>query len=237
MLTIVRISSGTCSENVDGRSSGGLTGSFLALLLARVPMESCFKELEAALFSCDYPASHTKLLVATYIDNVYAASRFTSGATWNIELFFKQLQDHWELHVKLGSKKALPVRGATDLQTIGDGWLVHNCMDVLGWHIQSDGGLQAQWKELVPKLRKSFMRNFRQQGWQRLGVSRRFKLLDRALRPIAVRALSAWAPTPHYVEQMNKLQRRMAARALNVLRHPLEDWRQLRCRDSELAAR
>ena len=237
LLTVVRISIGASSVDVGGRSSGGLTGSFLALLLARVPMESSFKELEDALYPCGYPVEHTKLLVATYIDNVYAASRFTSSATWNIEVFFKHLKDHWGLDVKPKSKIVLPVRGAVDLATHGDGWSVQDSMMVLGWHIQSDGGLQAQWKELVPKLWGAFMRNLRQKGWQRLGVSRRFKLLDRAVRPIALRALSAWAPTPHYVEQVNKLQRRMAARALNVFRYPQEEWRNFRGRESRVAAR
>ena len=237
LLTVVRIYVGTSCADVDGRSSGGLTGSLIALLLARIPIESSFDELEVSLRPSGFPVSHTKLLAAAYIDNVYAASRFVSGATLNIELFVKHLKDTWGLDVKPKSKIVLPARGATDLVTVGEGWSVQTCMDILGWSIQSDGGLHAQWKALVPKLWGVFMRNLRQRGWQHLGVSRRFKLLDRAVRPIALRALSAWAPTPHYVDQLNKLQRRMAARVLNIFRYPLEEWRSFRGRESRMAAR
>ena len=237
LLTLVVIHVRGAVAAIHNRSSGGLTGSFLALLLARIPMESSLYELQSSLEPCGFPVLGTKLLVATYIDNVYAASKFTSDACLNIELFFRHLQDCWGLEVKPGSKVVMATRGASDIQTVGNGWNVQDSVDVLGWQIQSDAGLQAQWRHLVPKLWGVFFKNLRQKGWRKLGIRRRFKLLSRTVKAVALRALSAWAPTPHYVDQLNKLQRKMASKVLNLFRYPGLEWRAFRSWESRVASR
>ena len=98
-------------------------------------------------------------------------------------------------------------------------------MAILGWKVQNDGGLCCQRAAIIPKAWGVFFRNLRQKGWKKLGFQRRLAILNRAVKPIILRALSAWAPTPHYVAELNKLQRRMVAKLTNLFMYPLETWR------------
>ena len=98
----------------------------------------------------------------------------------------------------------------------------------MGWTIQCDAGLSKQWALLVPKLWGMFYANLRQPGWYKLGVKRQFSLLARTVEPVALRALSAWGPTPHYVDSLNRLQRKMVATLLRLWKYPGEEWRHFR---------
>ena len=82
-----------------------------------------------------------------------------------------------------------------------------------------------------------FYANLRQPGWVKLGVRRQFSLLARAVEPVALRTLSAWGPTPHYVESLNRLQRKMVATLLRMWKYPGEEWRHFRSRQSRAAGR
>ena len=55
-------------------------------------------------------------------------------------------------------------------------------------------------------------------------------ILNRSVRPVILRALCAWAPTPHYVAELNKLQGRMVSHLTKLFMYLLETWRAFRSR-------
>ena len=88
-IVVVRVKGATA--NIPMRSSGGLTGSWLASLLARVPIESSFSELAHSLRHCAFPVNNVRLMVSSYVDNIYCASTSQSGAILNTEIIFAHL--------------------------------------------------------------------------------------------------------------------------------------------------
>ena len=97
--------------------------------------------------------------------------------------------------------------------------------------------MSSQWRLLVPKLWGAFYANLRQPGWHKLGIVRRFSLLTRSVESIALRTLSAWGPTPFYVDSLNKLQRKMVSNLLRLFKCPPEDWKSFNRRKARAAAR
>ena len=69
------------------RSSGGLTGSRIALLLARVPIESTLIELSGSLVPLGVEVQHVTLLASTCVDNIYTVGNTPAASTaqqrWN----------------------------------------------------------------------------------------------------------------------------------------------------------
>ena len=62
-------------------------------------------------------------------------------------------------------------------------------------------------------------------------------LLNRCVESILLRGLSAWGACPKYVEECNKLQRRMVGRVLNMFPFPLEPPASYRSRVGRAAGR
>ena len=86
LLSTVYVYQGHCRCMVANRFSGGLTGSRLALLLARVPVESMFAELGSTMSALCFQAGPISLKGAAYVDNLYTVSRYAGGATAQAEL-------------------------------------------------------------------------------------------------------------------------------------------------------
>ena len=147
---VVHVGSATCA--IDGRSQGGLTGSFVALLLARVPMESSMAELGPSLHPCGLHLDRTELLIASYTENIYAVSRYSSSACVNIELFSKHLKDIWGLDIKGSSKEVMACKGANEIETVGEGWIIKSSMAILGWCVQMMTACVVNGRLLFQKL-------------------------------------------------------------------------------------
>ena len=67
---------------------GGVTGSLLALLPARVHIETTLLEPIPSLQPFAYDVDGAKLVVCSYIDDIYVAARLPSSATLNVEAIF-----------------------------------------------------------------------------------------------------------------------------------------------------
>ena len=238
LFTCVAVRVGDSTAFIDRRSCGGLTGSLLALYLARIPVESSMDELGTSLETCAFRLEGNAFLsVSSYVDNIYSVSSSSSGATLNLELFASHLKDQWGLEIKPSSKQCMSCRGADEREVVGRGWEVVDNMQVLGWSIQNDAGMALQWRTLVPKCWGLFFMNLRRPGWKQLGMRRRLLILRRSIEPLILRALSAWGPSPKYVDSLNSLQRKMVSRILNVFKYPSEEWRAFRSRVSRAATR
>ena len=198
LLPRVKVFQHSAHDLILMRSRGGLTGSFLALLLARVPIESTLIELRPSLAPCGFDVDGFKLIACTYIDNIYVAGHQPSSATLNVELIIRHLSDEWGLQPKDGSKIVLLARGCSDLEVCGEGWRVETYAAVLGWLIQDDGGMSRQWRGLLRKSWGAFFANLRRKGWRSLNFTRRMLLLNRCVEGILLRGLSAWGACPKY---------------------------------------
>ena len=53
------------------RSNGGITGSTLALTLARIPVEAVFRDLLEDLRPYGFPFDHGRLVFGSWVDNIY----------------------------------------------------------------------------------------------------------------------------------------------------------------------
>ena len=145
LLTGVSLCVGTSFFDIKHRSRGGLTGSQLALLLARIPVESTLLELSDSLTSLGYECDGYVLKASCFVDNIYTVSSSISGATSAIEMILRHLGDVWNLCVKPASKVYLPVRGCPETSPVGERWEREDASLVLGWLIQDNGECWKAW--------------------------------------------------------------------------------------------
>ena len=71
LCTGIRITRGIESFLVSNRSCDGLTGSTVALTLARIPVESVFLELAPVNRLKGFEVGGTRLVFASWFDNIY----------------------------------------------------------------------------------------------------------------------------------------------------------------------
>ena len=199
------------------RSKGGLTGSNIALTLARVPIESSIAVLyeKAALRSFDTGIG--RLVFASYVDNLYTVAHTAVDAYRNLCMLFEHLEHRWGLRLKAGSLGLLPARGH-DLSDLQQSEEVPSCetMEVLGWLISNNGSCGPQWAKVVRTAWGIFARNLRVWDWKRLGSTRRLKLLDRTVGLYVISRLQLWPANDAMVKKLGRLQRHMVARTLGL---------------------
>ena len=144
LLTGISLLRGASDLLLGKRSSGGLTGSKLALLLSRVPIFDTMAELSFGLLPMGFKTDLTNLLFASYVDNIYVAANFCEDALACLKAFFRYLADCWGLELKSGSESLLVPPGA-DISKVPDPSIVVHETKVLGWRIRGDGSMSTQW--------------------------------------------------------------------------------------------
>ena len=107
LLTQLFVRRGSCVHWILGRTLGGLTGSTLALTLARVPVESSISELLENRSFCGFPLDETRLVYASWVDNLYAAFTSVGGAGENLRILFDTLKCTRNLDLKQGKPTSL----------------------------------------------------------------------------------------------------------------------------------
>ena len=215
LCSSIRIRRGVESFVIASRSCGGLTGSTVALTLARVPVGSTFLELAPSNRLKGFAVGGTRLVFASWVDNIYAASPTPEEACELVSSVFKHLQIRWNLHVKETSAVVLACRGS-DLSEFFPtcGFKLVSDFEVLGSHLTDNASMAVQWKHLQACAWAAFWSNVRVRSWKRLGVDRRFAVLERCVRPIVQFKLQAFSPSKYWCKQVLKLQRHMLARCL-----------------------
>ena len=167
-----------------------------------------------------------RLVLASWVDNVYVASNAPSEACELLELVFSRLRSEWCLECKEGSAELLvcdgfDVSGLSNPLPLG---IKHvRFFDVLGFRISSNASMSLQWRQLLVGAWAAFYANVRCKSWRTLGVNRRLTLLDRVVKPIVLYKLQAWVPSKFWIRQVRKLERHMVSRALDNHRLPFED--------------
>ena len=141
---------GAANAPIQNRCIGGLTGSRVAGVLARIPVESTFVERAPVWRKWGFPVQMkdgiwASLCCASYIDNCFAVSRTPAGAISILEDLENELRDKWELTMKPTSRSFVEAkggkRGALDEQK----WPKQETFNVLGHWLQDSGSVRACW--------------------------------------------------------------------------------------------
>ena len=130
----------------------------------------------------------------------------------------------WDLRCKEQSAEVLACKDCADNAVLSEKWMQISDSTILGWLVQSDGGMSRAWSVFKAKLMGAFYANLRAPGFKKLSTIQRTSMLGRALGPIALYYAQPWQPSFRVAEDMNILQRRMVAMAVAVPRLPEEDW-------------
>ena len=73
---------------INMRSSGGITGSTLALTLARIPVESVFRDLYDECWPLGFEIDNRRLVFGSWVDNIYCASNNAESACLMLSRIF-----------------------------------------------------------------------------------------------------------------------------------------------------
>ena len=216
-FTKIRVCHRSAAVLIPRRSKGGLTGSNIALTLARVPIESSIAVLYEKVALRGFDNSVGRLVFASYVDNLFSVAHTASDAYLSLRMLFELLEHRWGLRLKAGSLGLLCARGH-DLSGFQFSEEVPSCetMEVLGWLISNDGSCGPQWAKVVRTAWGIFARNLRVRDWQRLGSVRRLRLLDRTVGLYVLSRLQLWPANDAMVKKLGRLQRHMVARTLGL---------------------
>ena len=212
------------------RSRGGITGSRIAGLLQRIPVEHTLLETHSSLQQCGLRCGPALLCAASYVDNIYFPGRHGSSAIANASRVEAVWRSRWNLVIKPDSKQLIVSREHCDDDVIPEDWIVENASVVLGRVLSSDNCIRASWDGAKQKMWKSLNANLRLKHWTKLGAARRLVILSRAIRPILYFHCSAWPPQTQVALEVNRLQRQMTSRAIGCFRDPLESYERYRRR-------
>ena len=204
------------------RTIGGLTGSRVAGALARYPVESTMQALEPALRRWQFQAAHVQIMLAAYIDNMYAFSSSVFGATAILEAVEDHIKDKWSLRFKDSSREVMPAAENPCLQTCEPHWAVVSKMDVLGACVQNDNGTDKALAKLRSRLRAAFWRNARHASFRLLSVQAKFTMIQRATLSVLRFGASGVIATPAAMADLDHLQRGLFASFIVIERNAAE---------------
>ena len=135
---------------VRNRCIGGLTGSRVAGMLARIPVESTFIERAHIWRRWGFPLStdtgdRVVLCCASYVDNCFAVSTNPAGAICILEDLESVLKDKWRLIMKPSSRSHVEARGGNRGSLNEEKWSRHDTLNVLGYLLQDKGSVRSCW--------------------------------------------------------------------------------------------
>ena len=107
MLPTVELRIGNASAFFRHRSKGCLTGTRLAFVLGRIPIESTARALFSSISMLGFPTPEWPLVLAVWVDNVFSTGESPSQAISIIEDFAEHVLNDWGLHISAQSKQCL----------------------------------------------------------------------------------------------------------------------------------
>ena len=213
------------------RAKGGLTGSTLAMMLARIPVESSLVNLYPSCALRGFPVGKCRLVFGAWVDNIYCASEEPADAYKNLCEVFNELSRVWGLELKEGSVSVL-VSDGFDCSDFSNQFQVpvSNSVEILGWNFSRSGSISLIWRELIRKAWGIFQANIQTINFRTLGSLRRLALVERTVKPFVLYKLQPYGAIKSYVSKLRSLQRVMVSRALGNYRLPYEAWKDFRRR-------
>ena len=214
LLPKVLIKFGSASMTIQRRTMGSLTGSRLAGMSARVPVEHLCRERAAHWKDWGFPCPSGTLTLSTYVDNVYAAGKSCYAVSAILDDASSFLSVQWGLEFKQCSQMVMAPSNALDLDvTDSRRWPVVDEMEVLGHLLQCDSGIESCFQRTVEKAWRAFFCNCASRDASRLPSSLRILLLKRSVEPILRFRWTRWPFRKDHADRLNGLQRQM----LNII--------------------
>ena len=198
------------------RSSGTLTGSRVAGMLGRVPVESIIVERHHHWRQWGYLADTCTLTVSTYVDNLFSASRSLHGAIAILEDFEQELDAKWGLRIKPASRSCTVSRGSTEAPACQSKWPLCAEFRALGHVLQDNGDSRACWTQTKRNMWRAFFGNCSARASEHLGVDRRYMLLQRSVVPLFDYRNTRWPPHNQLGKEIDQVQRKMVAAITRV---------------------
>ena len=225
---------------VRNRCIGGLTGSRVAGMLARIPVESTFIERAHIWRRWGFPLStdtgdRVVLCCASYVDNCFAVSTNPAGAICILEDLESVLKDKWRLIMKPSSRSYVEARGGNRGSLNEEKWPRHDTFNVLGHWLQDNGSVRSCWARTRQQMWGAFWANVSAAGSMKLPLLLRMKLLLRAVVPILDFKCSRWPPQLQIANELDAVQRKMVAILLRLTPENEETCEQFRRRRGRAA--
>ena len=222
MCPHVLLACGSSEVAIKGRSIGGLTGSRIAGLLGRIPVESIVAERRGHWRQWAYEAGGDFFCLCTWVDNLFSASASLHGAINILEDFEHQLQSKWRMKIKPTSRACMRARGSTEQPTDSVKWPLCDKFCVLGHLLQDDGSIRSCWSRARVSMWRAFWANPASKEMTHSTLNDRINLLTKTVTPQLDFRCSRWPPQKQVADELNRTQRKMTAILLKTPRFPGE---------------
>jgi hypothetical protein len=213
------------------RSREAITGSRLANLLARIPIQQAIMDSLPSIRRLGYPAGSTSLLVLTWIDNRFSAPRCALDACTILATIAHNLYTFWNLRVKLGSMHYLSV-DPDDVHQLPD-WEQVDIMECLGHFISADGTIKSPFARVRALVWKAYFSKFRRAALQHLDDEMITADISRHLQPVYLYRAASWPFQHVFADKADRLQAQIIAAATAVPRlddEPADVYHKRRCK-------
>ena len=207
---------------VSGRTVGGLTGSRVAGLLGRIPVESTAAERTPHWRKWGFRFDGQTLCFASWVDNLYSVSDSLDGAIAILEDFERHLQQNWHMRIKSTSRSCITSFGNAELSPDLSKWPMTDEFKVLGHTLQNNGSIRACWTLTKRGMWRAFWGNAGARDAKKLPETSKHSLLHRAVAPQFLFRCSRWPPQTQVGEELDRVQRTMVATIIDIARVPGE---------------
>ena len=222
LLPPVAISIGDFAADVDGRTSGSITGSRIAGALARVPVLATLESLDTFLKARGIVLNEgSTLCIMTYVDNIFALGKDLRQSIEMCTKFEEVLAEQWGLVIKPDSRECLQPRGAS--QTPPVGWSLREHLKVLGHVISYDGSCKACIENVEAAITSAFWAQLGHIASDKMSDTRRLAVINRCCRGILTYRAARWTTTKTLIDGIDGLQRRLVCWALRDRPAPGDD--------------
>ena len=222
MLPAIFLNSGACQVEIGKRSLGALTGTRVAGLLGRVPVESTIKQRHQAWQEHGYQVEGSTLRVCTYVDNIFAAGRSLQGAITILDDFAEHLKEDWHLDIKASSRSCMVPRGSTEVPADAGRWPLVTEFVALGHVLQRSGATHACRRKTLQAMWRAYFGNCQAPSAKQLPVSLRIRLLNCSVLPVLRHRCSRWPGNLATYKDIGAAQRKMLAAIVRVPQEPDE---------------
>jgi hypothetical protein len=234
MLPQVSVDINAMHIAVINRTCGGLTGSRVAGLLVRIPVETVVAYVADLKPELTFAVNGRRLAFCTYVDNIYSAARTVWAATMLCNEVQDRLKTEWNFDIKPDSKEVIRTIGP-DAVAADSSWIVQKSMPALGHTLSEDGSVRACWKATKSCMWRSFFANIHTKRARCLQATSRLQLLQRSVLHIFLFRAVRWPPQKTIALEVDALQRSMVAMSMRVPRgagEPVDQY----CRRRAIAA-
>ena len=232
----IDIGVGHGSVQIIERTIGGLTGSRIAGLLGRIPVESVMNDRYPVWLKWGYQlrradfdtqshrlVSDFVLSCSSYVDNLFAVSHGLAGAIAILEDFEGELSRKWGLSIKPSSRQCMAAAGSDYQSPDSHKWPQVTSFNVLGHTLANNGSIRPCWQHTRQMMWRSYWTNAGSQCARLLATPLRMKMLTRAVGPVFDYRCSRWPPQQTIGKEVDSTQCKMVAAILREKRRPGEE--------------